>query len=441
MVAVSIPVRRVLLVGDGELAAAIAATVEEGGAEVERLTAPNDIELREAIERGVGAVAVIDRDDIAALRLALIIEHVRPDVPLLVTIFDRTVAQQLQRVAPNCHVMSLADVTVPALVGPCVSEELLALWSHGESPAAIVTSPQGPRVVPPGQYADGRARRLVRLLGNQLRPPDRGAWLLLVGVGGLGLVLLTDTLLGWIVRGEGFVAAFYNATSTVATLAPGRLIESRPGWDQVVSALMLLTSLVLTAMFTAGLVDRMLGTRLAGLVGLRALPRRDHVIVVGLGQIGLRLCFELRALGVPVVAIERDADAPNVRLAQEYRIPVVIGRGGDRFLLRRLAMGRARAIAAVTSNELENIAVVMAALAERPEIRVVLRAGGSDVVTETRLLFKIAVVRDLVSLGAACFAAMLLGVDAEWAFSDGERRFVHLANGGVVEFRDGVVGV
>jgi voltage-gated potassium channel Kch len=432
--------RRVLLVGDGELAIAIAATVEEGGGTVERLTAPNDIELREAIERGVSAVAVIDRDDIAALRLALVIEHVRPDVPLLVTIFDRTVAEQLHRVAPNCHVMSLADVTVPALVGPCVSEELLALWSRGESPAGIVASPQGPVAVPAGQYRARRARRVLRVLGNQLRPPDRGAWLLLLGVGGLGLILLADTLLGWIVRGNDFIRSFYDATSTVTTLAPGHLIDTRPDWDQALSALMLLTSFVLTAMFTAGLVDRMLGTRLAGLVGLRALPRRDHVIVVGLGQIGLRLCFELRALGVPVVAIERDADAPNVRLAQEYRIPVVIGRGGDRFLLRRLAMGRARAIAAVTSDELENIAVVMAALAERPEIRVVLRAGGSEVVTETRLLFKIAVVRDLVGLGAACFAAVLLGTDAEWAFSDDDRRFIHLADGGLVEFRDGVLG-
>jgi voltage-gated potassium channel Kch len=430
--------RHVLLVGDGELAAAIATTVEDGGATVERLTAPNDVELREAIERGVSAVAVIDRDDIAALRLALVIEHVRPDVPLLVTIFDRTVAAQLHRVAPNCHVMSLADVTVPSLVGPCVGEELLALWSHGENPAAIVASPEGPRTVPPEQYRERTSRRIVLFLGNQLRPPDRGAKLLLVGVGGLGLVLLGDTLLGWVVRGEGFITAFYNATSTVATLAPGHFIDSRPGWDKVVSALMLLTSLVLTAMFTAGLVDRMLGTRLAGLVGLRALPRRNHVIVVGLGQIGLRLCLELRALGVPVVAIERDPEAPNVRLAQEYRIPVVIGRGGDRFLLRRLAIGRARAIAAVTSNELENIAVVMAALAERPDVRVVLRAGGSDVVTETRLLFKIAVVRDLVGLGAACFAAMLLGVDAEWAFSDGERRFVHLVDGSVLEFREGM---
>jgi voltage-gated potassium channel Kch len=430
--------RHVLLVGDGELAAAIAATVEAGGASVERLTAPNDIELREAIERGVSAVAVIDRDDIAALRLALVIEHVRPDVPLLVTIFDRTVAEQLQRVAPNCHVMSLADVTVPSLVGPCVSEELIALWSHGASPAAVVTSADGPRAIPPEQFRERRGRRFARFLGNQLRPPDRGAWLLLVGVGGLGLILVIDTALGWLVRDESLITAFYSATSTVATLAPSRFIDQRPSWDQGVSALMLLTSLALTAMFTAGLVDRMLGTRLAGLVGLRALPRREHVIVVGLGQIGLRLCFELRALGVPVVAIERDADAPNVRLAREFRIPVVIGRGGDRFLLRRLAIRRARAIAAVTSNELENIAVVMAALAERPEVRVVLRAGGSDVVTETRLLFKIAVVRDLVGLGAACFAARLLGADAEWAFSDGERRFVHLADGSVREFEAAV---
>jgi hypothetical protein len=304
----------------------------------------------------------------------------------------------------------------------------------------VVVPRQGPRAVPPEQYREGRARRLARFLGNQLRPPDRGAWLLLLGVGGLGLILLADTLLGWIVRGNDIVESFYDATSTVTTLAPGHLIDTRPDWDQALSALMLLTSFVLTAMFTAGLVDRMLGTRLAGLVGLRALPRRDHVIVVGLGQIGLRLCLELRALGVAVVAIERDPDAPNVRLAQEYRIPVVIGRGGDRFLLRRLAIGRARAVAALTTHEREDIAVVMAALAERPEVRVVLRAGGSDVVTETRLLFKIAVVRDLIGLGAACFAAMLLGSDAEWSFSDGDRRFVHLASGGIAEFRDGTIG-
>ena len=34
-----------------------------------------------------------------------------------------------------------------------------------------------------------------------------------------------------------------------------------------------------------------------------------------------------------------------------------------------------------------------------------------------------------------------MGADAEWAFRGGERRFVHLADGLVAEFCDGVVGV
>ena len=63
----------------------------------------------------------------------------------------------------------------------------------------------------------------------------------------------------------------------------------------------MLVTVVFTAMFTAGVVDRLLGPRLVGLVGPRALPRTGHVVVVGMGQVGLRLCAELRDLGVAVV--------------------------------------------------------------------------------------------------------------------------------------------
>jgi hypothetical protein len=39
----------------------------------------------------------------------------------------------------------------------------------------------------------------------------------------------------------------------------------------------------------------------------------------------------------------------------------------------------------------------------------------------------------------ACFAAaVLLGAQAEWAFGHGERRFVRLIDGRVLEFRDGI---
>ena len=77
----------------------------------------------------------------------------------------------------------------------------------------------------------------------------------------------------------------------------------------------MLLTLGFAAVLTAGLVNRLLDRRLTGIVGPSAVPRRDHVVVVGLGQVGLRLCLLLRDLGVPVVAIERDPEAtePHAR--------------------------------------------------------------------------------------------------------------------------------
>ncbi len=53
-----------------------------------------------------------------------------------------------------------------------------------------------------------------------------------------------------------------------------------------------------TAVLTAGLVNYLLDPRLTGIVGRSAVPRRDHVVVIGLGEVGLRLCELLRELGV-----------------------------------------------------------------------------------------------------------------------------------------------
>jgi Trk K+ transport system NAD-binding subunit len=87
------------------------------------------------------------------------------------------------------------------------------------------------------------------------------------------------------------------------------------------------------------------------------------------------LCLLLRELGVPVVAIESNPDADYVARAKDYGIPVVIGRGSSGFVLRRISLHRAQALAAVTSDEIENIAIVVAAHGEREQLRTLLRAG------------------------------------------------------------------
>jgi Trk K+ transport system NAD-binding subunit len=139
-------------------------------------------------------------------------------------------------------------------------------------------------------------------------------------------------------------------------------------------------------------------------------------VAVGLGQVGLRLSLLLRELGVPVVAIERDGDAPNVARAKEERIPVVLGRGESQRVLRRVSLACARALAAVTSEELENIAVSVAARGVRDDLDIALRAGDGDVSTEVRSLFHLGVVRDVHRIAGTALAAVALGYGADTAF-------------------------
>ena len=104
---------------------------------------------------------------------------------------------------------------------------------------------------------------------------------------------------------------------------------------------------------------------------------------------------------MPVVGVERDPAAPQLHVARALRIPVVAGHGGDREVLERVGLRRALALAAVGSDENDNIAVAMAANAIAPGTRVVLRAGEQEAIAETRSLLPLGVTRDVWSIAAA----------------------------------------
>jgi len=148
-----------------------------------------------------------------------------------------------------------------------------------------------------------------------------------------------------IVLDESLGEAIYAATKTIATVGPNDHVDNGPEWFKLFSAAIMLAALAFTALLTAGVVNRLLDRRLTAIVGRRCLPRSKHVVVVGLGQVWLRLCLLLRELGAPVLATEVHADADYVARAKDYGIPVVIVRGSSGYVLRSLSLSRARALA------------------------------------------------------------------------------------------------
>ncbi|OIJ68071.1 NAD(P)-binding protein [Streptomyces mangrovisoli] len=394
-----------IVIGDTRLAARVCAALRSGADDVRHLPRPGDRELRSALGRPVVGAAVLLHDDVSALRYALAVAHLAPDLPLVATVFDRTVADELSRLLPQCHVTSPAELAAPSLAGPCLDASLVAARRQGRVVQAVREAGEVLRVE---EFPAPRRTPPLRGLGRavlQLRSHDAGTRLLVLGALALAAVLAADW--AWsTAHGRHPAEAFFDAARVVAGVGPADAPADAHGY-QLMAALAMLSTVVFTALLTAGVVERMLGPRLIGLVGTRTLPRSGHVIVVGMGQVGMRLCVELRALGVPVVGVERDPRAAAARLARTLGIPVVDGHGGDRHVLERLRLHRARALAAVGSDDLDNVAVALAAHGIAPGARVVIRAGEHDAITETRSLLPMGVVRDITGVAARYVVARL----------------------------------
>ena len=419
--------RVVVVMGDGDLSDETASALEASGARVIRLPQPDEDDVREALDgERVDHVAVIALSDAVVLRFALMVRAVSMDVPLLLTIFDKTVSEQVAEMVPGTQVTSLADIVAPSLAGPCVDERFTAVAFKEAKPVGLVEEDGGVAEEPIPRF---RPRRLQALARALFTPYDKSAGMLLFGAIGLVAVFVIETATAVFTLDQGLIDATYGSAKTLVTVDPNPKVADGPPWYKLFTSVTMIVALLLAAAFTAGLVNRVVERRLTGLLGRRAVPRRDHVVVVGLGQVGMRLCLLLRACRIPLVAVESDEDAESVGIAKELGLPVVIGRGADPSLMRRLSLQRARAVAAVTSDDLENISVAMTARGIRSDIRTVLRVGDGKIANETRSLLALGLVRDVNRLAATFLAAKILGEDAASVVCLDDRAHLRFADG------------
>lgn len=413
----------VLVIGHTDVGRRACALLQDAGTSTIHLDDPTDVELRAALHAGVTGVAVLLHDDIRALRYSLVIEHLRPGIRLFVAIFDRTVRQQLEEHVPNCVVLSPASISVPAIVAGAIAPDHGVIRRRGSSLEAswvAIDTPLAGDTAKVTAYSTPGALRWRGLFGRlrgQLHPYDSGSAVLLGGAFGLLAIILIDTLVG--LQHNSLVRALYDATRTTATISAPELADHP--WELIWATIAALLVMGFTAAFAAGIVHHLLSGRHVALVGRRVIPHTGHVIVVGMGQVGIRLAQELRALGVAVLGIERFADAPGLGLARDLNIPVIIGDATSRRVLRRAGIDGAVALVAAGSQERDSIAVALAATAVAPGLQVVLRAGADDAIDETRSLFPIGPVVDVNGLTAAYVARALLGEQPYAVVPDGDR--------------------
>ncbi|GGO86076.1 hypothetical protein GCM10011584_07560 [Nocardioides phosphati] len=420
-----------VVIGDTTTARRVCAALTERGHVVTHLDQPGPTELRAALTETVDGVAILLHQDEISLQYAMAVAHAAPSLRLVVEIFDATVSAQLETLLPNCLVTSPGRLAAPVLAARCLDPTAVAITHVGPRRGLAYDVKDDGLTVREWRRSHPRLRALRGWLASQVMPHDAGSTLLTVGLLGMLSILVLDWL--WLTHGgvEG-TTAFQEAVAVVATVGP--ISEHGEAYAVFAGVAMLLT-LVFAGMFTAGLVDQLLGPRLVGLFGQRALPRSGHVIVVGMGQVGLRLCRHLIALGVPVLGVERDARGRYLGTARNLGIPVVVGHGGDRLLLERLRLDHAAALAAVGSADLDNVSVAVAARGVTHQAPIVIRMGEQESVSESASLLPLGVLCDVVELSAAYVIAHLFGHTAALALPRGRDVLLETAQGEYLSWR------
>lgn len=130
----------------------------------------------------------------------------------------------------------------------------------------------------------------------------------------------------------------------------------------------------------------------------------DHVVLCGLGKLGLRTLEQLIRLGEPVAVLEKDPACPNLSFARRHGIPVRIGHSREEGVFDDLNIQAAKSIILATDDDLANLEMALDARKLQPEIRVVLRMFDQELATKLREALGMKLTFSTSELAAPLFA-------------------------------------
>jgi voltage-gated potassium channel len=157
--------------------------------------------------------------------------------------------------------------------------------------------------------------------------------------------------------------SFYVAVITMTSIGYGQPYAMSIG-GRVLTIVLAMGGIGAVAVAAVELLSTIVTGELGAYVGEWRMGKRidaltQHVIVCGYGRVGQHVCADLLGSGVPVVAIDRRAEA--LMAARDAGALPVLGDATVDATLRQAGIEHARALVAVAGNDPENILITMTA--------------------------------------------------------------------------------
>ena len=424
------------------------------------------------------ALICVDPNDLRNLEIALLARRLRPELRVVVQLANLAVGRALARVTGAGSVLDVASLAAPSFLEACLSRRShsIDLAGHGfqvlEQPvettgtlralfgdlapiavvpadgSAIQVCPgrdlvvnAGDRVVVVGSEQDLDERRVTaahpgadtqlprrhnpvyvawRYLASFARETDRGLRVTVATLAGLALfstLLLASTYRTPGRHHIGPLDALYFTTETLTTVGFGDFSFGAESTGLRIWAivLMILGATLVTVTY-ALLTNLLVSRRIEQSLGRQQITRmHGHVILIGLGSLGLRVLEMLVAEGRQVVVLDRDEHNRYLGNARAMDVPVIIGDATTPGTLAAANLVSARGVAVLTSSDLANIETGLAVDEllglRRDHVPVVMRVFDRQLAQTIEGSFGFRKVRSTAALAAPWFVGAALGLD------------------------------
>ncbi|WP_082956054.1 NAD-binding protein [Mycobacterium sp. E3339] len=478
--------REIIVSGDDALSKTIAEELRGAGARIIRINTAADL-LGAGVQRA-RAVVCAGPNDAVNLEIALLAREFSPSVRVVARLANDVLREAVVTVNGPGAILDVADLAAPSIVEAVLSRNAhqfntagieFVVWGseaphnatlreiHSDlAPVAVVhgkNSPAPGEVVPcPGRdlrvYAgdwtsmigvkdeleargitlppptatrarNSRVRRVIdaaRAIRDEVNPmlfPSL-AFALFLTLGSTAVVRFAyhNPRMSW-------VDALYFASETITTVGYGDFSFAQQSTSlRLFGVLLMFGGASVTAILVAFLADLLLSRRFVQTAGLRrARHMHGHVVVVGLGSIGVRVVSDLAAAGYDVVVIEPDESNRFLPTVADLDVPVIFGDPTMRQTLESARVDRARGVALVTQDDMENIEtgiVLLEMLGSDTRVPIVMRIQGRALGTAVHRRFGFENVRSIVDLAAPWFIGAAMGLQVLGTFWVGQRSFM-----------------
>lgn len=485
----------IIVSGDDALATTIIDELTNAGASVVRLgdTEIADALAAAGIGRAAAVVCAGD-DDATNLEIALLAREANPELRVVARLANDVLREAVADDNGPGAILNVSDLAAPSIVEACLAQTkhpfeaagikfvvsgaeaprqatLRDIYGdlapvaviHGENsptPGELVVCPGRDLRVHAGDWTTmigtpdelaARGFKAPRLRGERARRPRlrrmldaartlrddinpafypviTAVLILLIGA----TAVLRFTYQG---RGMSWVDALYFTSETITTTGYGDFSFShQPTWLRLFATMLMFGGVTTIALLVSFIADVLLSRRFIYTAGRpRVRHLRNHVIVVGLNALGIRVVSDLTAAGHDVVVIERDENNRFLMSAAKLDVPVIFGDATLRQTLEAAHVGRARAVAVLTRDDMINIETGIVLLemlipklpgVTRTEVPLVLRIYDRTLGFAVAQRFGFENVRSTVELAAPWFIGAAMGLEVLGTFSVGQSSFM-----------------